>query len=109
MGCPLIAASDLQFLEELGRGGFGVVWRAMWVSHIQEVAVIQLHAQSLSAAALKEFRDEAEIVRKLVSPFLLTLQGICIAPTRACSRCFTAAHLSHGRCAFAWRARLREA
>lgn len=66
-----------QILEELGRGGFGVVYRVFDPKMEREAAVKVLHAeiaqQDGSAQSLKRFRNEAKLLAQIVHPNILPL------------------------------------
>jgi len=54
--------SELTFKDELGRGGFGVVYKGVWRG--ANVAVKQM-LQGLSAKELEDFEAEARLLQKL--------------------------------------------
>lgn len=70
---------SLQLGKELGRGAFGVVFRGKW--RLQDVAIKQLHQQSMDEAQLKEFRDEIDLMMNL-RPHrnVVPLLGVCTNP-----------------------------
>jgi serine/threonine-protein kinase len=60
---------DYELIQEIGRGGVGVVWRARQVSLNRPVAVKMISSGLLaSEAQVKRFRLEAETVANLEHP-----------------------------------------
>jgi serine/threonine protein kinase len=70
--------SDLELGKELGKGGFGVVYKGVY-RHIP-VAIKQLHNASLNEGALEEFKSETTTMVNLRHPNIVQLYGICLAP-----------------------------
>ena len=56
---------------ELGRGGFGVVWRARDLRHGREVALKLLHADGLAPELVLRFLREAEALQRVEDPGLV--------------------------------------
>ena len=60
--------------EQLGRGGFGTVYRAIDTSLNREVALKVLHPQlTTDPDFLERFRNEARLVAALDSPYIVTI------------------------------------
>ena len=77
-----ILRSELQFIEELGRGNFGVVYKASW--HKELVAVKELHTSKLTQDGGAEFVNETETMAKFNYPRIVQLYGICTPPDPYC-------------------------
>jgi len=77
-----VSYSALTFEKELGRGGFGVVWRGQW--NRTQVAIKQILAEKLSPAALSEFTHEAHLMYQLRHPNVVDFYKICTEPNRYC-------------------------
>jgi serine/threonine protein kinase len=71
-----IPFSHLVLQDELGRGGFGVVRKALWQGCTQ-VAVKQLLG-SLTPELLEEFKAESAVHSRLHHPNIIALYGICV-------------------------------
>ncbi|MBP9726570.1 MAG: protein kinase [Gammaproteobacteria bacterium] len=75
---PIISWSDLILGKELGRGGFGVVYKALWLK-TTSVAVKKL-LKALTPDLLEEFKKETEVHIHLRHPNVIMLYGICLPP-----------------------------
>lgn len=69
-----IAREELTFDQELGRGGFGIVFRGKW--RYNDVAIKQLQSSQLSNDTLEEFQSEMKLMAQLRSPNIVQLYGI---------------------------------
>ncbi len=74
----VIKHSELQFDKELGKGGFGVVYRGTW-RHI-DVAVKQLLMDNISPEAAEEFTKEAQMMANLRHDNIVQFRGYCVSP-----------------------------
>ncbi len=79
-----IAYQDLEFDEKdkLGSGAYGTVYKGTY--KFNDVAIKQLHAQQLSAAAVDELKLEAGILGSMRSNYIVQLQGICLEAPHFC-------------------------
>lgn len=77
-----IIYSELKMHEEVGKGSFGVAYRATW-RQSETVAVKQLNAQ-LTEAGAAEFTAETKTLANLASQRLVRLIGVCNAPDPHC-------------------------
>jgi len=70
--------AELTQNKELGRGGFGVVYRGTY--RHSDVAIKQLLMENISAAAAQEFESEAVVMAQLRSPNIVQFYGYCLSP-----------------------------
>ena len=69
---------DLKLSDEIGRGAFGTVYRAQWLSQHYLVAVKRLHLTHLNSQAEKQFFKELSLMCSLRCPYIVNLYGACI-------------------------------
>lgn len=77
-----IPYSDLELGKELGRGGFGVVYKARY--QFEDVAVKQLHTKEFTPKTLKEFQNEMQIMANLRCSNVVQLYGVCTQQAPYC-------------------------
>jgi len=78
-----IPASDLEYIQMLGEGGFGIVYRGRWISQDLEVAIKKLRV----GIGVANEKDKAEFMNELrvhyslrTSEFVVPLYGACMEP-----------------------------
>ncbi|CAF1297699.1 unnamed protein product [Adineta steineri] len=77
-GLIQIPNAELKLDEEIGKGGFGTVYRATWERTHYTVAVKTLHLIHLASNDKRAFEKELKILHNLRSPHIVTLFGACM-------------------------------
>lgn len=73
------APYEVQFGQQIGSGGFGVVFKAKFRGNI--VAVKKIHSHALSnRASIGEFQSEVAVLCTLKHPNILAFMGACTKP-----------------------------
>lgn len=75
VGLQKLPWDSITVAEQVGEGGYGVVFRGQW-SGI-EVAIKQLYLKSLSQHLLEEFENESKVMAKCQFPNVVRLYGVC--------------------------------
>ncbi|KAI0567154.1 Serine/threonine protein kinase [Gracilaria domingensis] len=74
-----VAPYEVQFAQQIGSGGFGVVFKAKFRS--QTVAVKKIHAHALmNSASIAEFQSEVAVLCTLRHPNIIGFVGACTRP-----------------------------
>lgn len=74
---PPVSPPDLEFLELLGEGGMGTVWRCRQISLDREVAVKAVRADVVLQPAFRErFRREAQALARIEHPGVVPVHQI---------------------------------
>ena len=76
---PYSSLGDPSKWKPLGSGGFGEVFQTRW--NFNEVAVKVLATKKFTPSALAEFKQEAEIMAKMRSDYIVQLRGLCESPS----------------------------
>lgn len=81
-GCEFIDSADVELLERLGGGSFGVVYRATWRGTPVAAKCLRVDGGSSEdeALALKDFHNEASVLFCLRHPNIATLLAYSDAP-----------------------------
>jgi len=75
----VIPFEELQIDFELGKGSFGIVYKAIWKGY--DVAVKQLLEQNINAKQMSDFRNEGELMMSIgFHPNVVLLYGVCNRP-----------------------------
>jgi ankyrin repeat protein/tRNA A-37 threonylcarbamoyl transferase component Bud32 len=82
--------SEIVIKREIGRGGFGVVYKGEWRGI--EVAVKQIIKEKMSSELFERFLQEISIMSKLHHPNVLLLCGACLQP----KICYVTEYMSQG-------------
>jgi serine/threonine protein kinase len=81
-----IKGSDLSYVQEggtnkvLGAGGYGTVYLGTYRHEPGHVAIKELFIKNAPAEMIKEFENEATIMEKLRSGYLVQFYGYCLSP-----------------------------
>nr|WIL03466.1 serine/threonine kinase [Cedratvirus plubellavi] len=77
-----IDMDELEMGEDLGRGGFGEVNKALWKG--TEVAVKTILSSNLNKDAEKAFREEINVMTALRHPNVVLFMAACTKPPKMC-------------------------
>jgi serine/threonine-protein kinase CTR1 len=72
-----ILDEDLQLCEEIGSGGYGIVYRAIWLSRHFTVAAKKLYLTRLNDKAEKDFLRELSLMSTVRCPYIVNFIGAC--------------------------------
>jgi hypothetical protein len=80
-----IDTSELDMGQELGSGGFGQVYQAMWKGTDVAVKVVPAgNVQQQGKAVCKTFKHEVRVMRELRHPNVVLFMAACTKPPRLC-------------------------
>lgn len=96
---PAIAFGRYEILEELGRGGMGVVHRARDLELGREVALKILSPEQVAGQAPERMRREARVIAQLEHPGIVPIHDSGVLPD---GRIFYAMKLVRGFCLDDW-------
>eukprot|EP00002_Diphylleia_rotans_P028078 TRINITY_DN5659_c0_g2_i1.p1 TRINITY_DN5659_c0_g2~~TRINITY_DN5659_c0_g2_i1.p1 ORF type:complete len:812 (+),score=154.22 TRINITY_DN5659_c0_g2_i1:71-2506(+) len=74
--------SQLTFLEKVGEGGFGIVYKGIYGG--ETVAIKKVHGGTLSPKAMDELLREAELHLRTRSKYIVQIQGVCTETPNVC-------------------------
>ena len=74
----LIRENEIEELEEIASGSFGIVKRAKWNQHIVAIKKIKHKQPEMREQSTKEFKREATLLAILNHPFVVHFWGVCI-------------------------------
>ncbi|KRX82258.1 Tyrosine-protein kinase transmembrane receptor ROR1 [Trichinella sp. T6] len=85
---PEIPACNIQFLEPLGEGAFGKVWKGELIGYSSEEEAIQVAIKTLKEDALphqkKDFDQEVALTSRLRHANIIELIGVCMTGQLQC-------------------------
>eukprot|EP00826_Nyctotherus_ovalis_P042207 TRINITY_DN4317_c0_g2_i9.p1 TRINITY_DN4317_c0_g2~~TRINITY_DN4317_c0_g2_i9.p1 ORF type:complete len:415 (+),score=155.45 TRINITY_DN4317_c0_g2_i9:191-1435(+) len=81
-GITEIDYSELEINEEVGKGGFAMIYKGRWRG--TEVAVKKLFDPNVTEAQMEEVRNEILTMATLRHPNITLLMGICRKPPNIC-------------------------
>lgn len=73
---------EIEILEKIGQGGFGVVYKGLWRG--TTVAVKKLIQEEMDDSSYQEFLKEIETMSKLRHPQIVLFLGACLTPPHIC-------------------------
>jgi len=77
----LIKSEQINIGQEIGRGGFGIVYKGTWEYSDSPIAIKQLlEGNDISSEAKKEFKKEVTIMSQLKHPNVLVCYGFYLSP-----------------------------
>ena len=74
----LIQHQELKYGEMLDFGGFGIVYHGAW--RMIDVAIKELIPEKPNAESAKEFKAEAQTMKRLRHPNIVQFYGYCMSP-----------------------------
>lgn len=73
---PSISINDFKVESLIGKGGYGNVYRGIWEG--VDVAIKQLHMETLAHDLLQEFLNEAKIMQSCRHPNIVQFFAVCV-------------------------------
>jgi hypothetical protein len=80
---PLISFQEIQYIQTIGSGGFGQVWKGMWKGTPVAVKMLNPVCQSTTVPdkVLIAFEEEVAMLARLRHPNICLLLGVCLEPS----------------------------
>ena len=75
-------AQDVQLLETIGEGTFGMVWKGDYQQQLVAVKKLK-NVSALDPKSFEKFKREAAVMQNLNHPCIVHLWGMCMDPANA--------------------------
>ena len=71
--------SELQIITQIGKGGFGTVFKAMFKGEVVAVKQVSIDDDK-KTEVFREFRREVALSKELMQPNIVEMKGVCLDP-----------------------------